>query len=79
MVTTVAPTMPVLAASMAPTITTDTPSPPGLRPNSRAMLVSKSSAIRALSSTFPIKINKGTAMRVSLPMVPNIRAGSAVK
>ena len=33
-VTTVAPTMPVLAASSAPTNTTATPSPPGRLPNS---------------------------------------------
>ena len=77
MVTTVAPTMPVLAASSAPTIITAIPKPPVRLPRALAIAVSSSSAIFARSSVTPISMNKGTATRVSLVMVPNIRPESA--
>ena len=61
MVTTVAPTIPVEAASRAPTSTTDTARPPGMPPNRRPMEVSSSSAIFERSSAIPIRTNSGTA------------------
>ena len=70
MVTTVAPTMPVLAASSIPTSVTDMPSPPRSLPNSRVRLSSRLSAIWARSSVTPMNTNSGTAMSVSLLMIP---------
>ena len=43
--TTVAPTIPVVAARRAPTNTTEIPSPPGTGPNKLAIVTNKSSAI----------------------------------
>ena len=77
MVTTVAPTIPVLAASSMPTSTTDIANPPRRRPSSAAMLSSSSSATRDFSSTTPMSTNRGTATRVKLLTVPNRRPGSA--
>ena len=77
MVTTVAPTMPVLAARRAPTMTTEMPSPPVLSPKPLAIAVNSSSAILARSSVTPMRINKGTATSVSFVTVPNIRPGNA--
>ena len=74
-VTTVAPTMPVLAASSMPNRVTEIPSPPRRLPNSRLRVSSSSSAIRARSSVTPMKTNSGTATRVSLPMIPKTRFG----
>ena len=74
-VTTVAPTMPVDAASSAPTSSTAITSPPGLRPNRPATDSSKASARRERSSITPMKMNSGTATSVSLPMTPNRRFG----
>ncbi len=54
MVTTVAPTMPVEAASTAPTMMTDMASPPRIRPNSRAMVSRSSSASPDFSNISPI-------------------------
>jgi len=79
MVTTVAPTMPVVAASSAPTMTTDTAKPPRIFPNKRPMVSNKSSARPDLSSVTPIKINKGTASKVKLFIVPQICRGSRLK
>ena len=62
---TVAPTMPVVAASSAPTKTTEIPNPPGTGPNIRAIATSRSSAIRDLCSMIPMNTKSGTAMRVS--------------
>ena len=45
MATTVAPTIPVVAASKAPTKTTEIPRPPGTGPNKLAIVTSRSSAI----------------------------------
>lgn len=74
-VTTVAPTMPVLAAISPPTNTTATSMPPCKRPSALAIDSSKSSAMRARSSTTPISTNSGTAMSVSLFITPNNRLG----
>ena len=79
MVTTVAPTTPVVAASNAPTITTETASPPRRRPNSRPIVSSRSSASPDLSSTMPMKMNSGTASRVKLVITPQILRGSRWK
>ena len=76
-VTTVAPTIPVLAAKSAPTMMTAMPNPPVRLPKAFAIAVSSSSAILARSSVTPIKINKGTATSVSLVMVPKIRPDKA--
>ena len=65
MATTVAPTIPVVAASSAPTNTTEIPSPPGMGPNSWAMVTSRSSAMRERCSMIPMNTNSGIAMRVS--------------
>ena len=50
---TVAPTMPVVAASRAPTKTTEMPSPPGTGPKSWAIVTSRSSAILERWSMMP--------------------------
>ena len=65
MAITVAPTMPVVAASNAPTITTEIPKPPGTDPKSCAIVTNKSSATLERCSIIPIKINNGIAIRVS--------------
>ena len=65
MATTVAPRIPVVAASSAPTSTTEMPRPPGTGPNSRAMVTSRSSAILERWSMMPMNTNSGTAMMVS--------------
>ena len=70
MVTTVAPTMPVEAAISAPTTETDMPRPPLNPPNRRPMLSSNSSATRERSSMTPMNTNSGTAISISLVMVP---------
>ncbi len=76
MVTTVAPTMPVLAASSMPTSVTEMPRPPRSVPNKELRVSSNSSAMRARSSVIPMNTNKGTATSVSLVMMPNTRLGS---
>ncbi len=70
MVTTVAPTMPVEAASSMPTKTTAIPTPPRIRPKSRPIVSSSRSAIRARSSITPMKTKSGTATSTSLTMIP---------
>ena len=78
MVTTAAPTMPVEAASSAPTINTEIPRPPRSRPNSRPIESSSSSATRDFSSMIPMKTKSGTASSVSFHMAPpKIRDGIA--
>ena len=74
-VTTVAPTIPVLAASNIPTSVTAIPSPPRSDPKSALSVSSKSSAIRARSRVTPMKTNSGTATSVSLPIMPKTRFG----
>ena len=78
MVTTVAPTMPVLAASSMPTSVTEMPRPPPRLPNSRLKVSSSRSAIRARSSVTPMNTNSGTASSVALLMMPKIRLGKPV-
>ena len=70
MVTTVAPTIPVEAASSMPTMVTEIPSPPRSEPNINAMASSSVSATLDFSSSTPINTNNGTASRVWLVMVP---------
>ena len=70
MVTTVAPTMPVEAASRAPTTETEMPSPPRSVPNSWPMASSSSSATLERSSITPMKTNSGTAISTSLVITP---------
>ena len=77
MVTVVAPTTPLAAASSVPTITTEMPSPPRSVPNRRPMVSSRSSAICERSSITPMKMNSGTASSTSLVMTPKMRCGSA--
>ena len=69
-VTTVAPTIPVEAASTAPTAITEIPSPPRIWPNSRPIVSSSCSAMRERSSITPIKTNSGTATRTSFDITP---------
>ncbi len=77
MVTAVAPTMPVEAASSAPTITTEYPKPPRRRPNRRPMRSSRFSAMRDCSSITPMKMNIGSASNTSLVITPKMRCGNA--
>ena len=70
MVTVVAPTTPLAAASSTPTITTAMPSPPGSAPNRRPMVSSRSSAMRERSSITPMKMNSGIASSTSLVITP---------
>ncbi len=65
MATTVAPRMPVVAASSAPTKTTEMPRPPGTGPKSCAIVISRSSAIFERCSVMPMKTKSGIAMSVS--------------
>ena len=62
---TVAPTMPVVAASNAPTKTTEIPSPPGIGPNNCAIVTNRSSAMRERCNMMPMKTNSGMAISVS--------------
>ena len=76
---TVAPTMPVLAASKAPTKITERPSPP-LKPEKKSDILSRSSsATFDFSNNTPIKINKGTAIKVEFVITPKIRFGRVSK
>jgi len=66
MVTTVAPTMPVLAANSMPTMMTEIPRPPRMGPNNMPMVSSNSSATFERSSITPMNTNRGTAISVGL-------------
>ena len=79
MVTTVAPTIPVLAASNAPTIIIEIDKPPLILLNAVAMFSSIFAATPDLSRMVPIKINSGTARRVILFMIPKILIGILLK
>ena len=70
MVTTVAPTTPVEAASMAPTRITENARPPRSLPKSWPMVVKRASAMPDRSSTSPMNMNKGTATSTSFNMLP---------
>ena len=74
---TVAPTIPVLAASSMPTTMTAMANPPRRPPNIRLNESSRSSAMRARSRVTPMNTNSGTATSVSLLMIPNSRLGMA--
>ena len=65
MAITVAPTIPVVAASNPPTSITDIPSPPGALPNNLLIVISKSSAIFERCRIKPIKMKRGIAINVS--------------
>ena len=75
MVTTVAPTIPVEAANRQPTTETEMPRPPRNLPNREAIASSRSSATRDRSSITPMKMNRGTATRISLVTMPKMRWG----
>ena len=78
MVTTVAPTIPVDAASSAPTAITEIPRPPRSPPKSRPMASSNSSATFERSSITPMKTKSGTAIRTSFHIaLPKMRCGMA--
>ena len=79
MVMTLAPTIPVEAARMAPTTTTEIAMPPRRRPKSRAMVSSSSSASPDFSSATPMKTKSGTASKVKFVIVPQIRMGRMSK
>ncbi len=69
-ITTLAPTIPVDAARIAPTITIAMASPPLIEPKSSPMDSSIFSAILLFSKINPIKINKGTAISVKFCIIP---------
>ena len=79
MVTTVAPTIPVLAASKAPTIIIDIDNPPIIPLKAFAIFSSIFAAIPDLSRIVPIKINNGTARSVTLFIIPKILMGMLLK
>ena len=79
MVTTVAPTMPVEAASSAPTTITEMDNPPRKRPKRRAIVSNSSSANPERSRVTPMNTNNGTATRVKLFITPQMRRGSRLK
>ena len=78
-VTTVAPTIPVLAAKRAPTRIIEILNPPLMFLKAKAIFSSILDAMPDLSKTVPIKINKGTARSVTLFMMPNILKGILLK
>jgi hypothetical protein len=63
---TVAPTIPVVAASNAPTKITEIPNPPGIGPNNCPIVTKRSSAILDFCNIIPININNGIAINVSV-------------
>ena len=78
MVTTVAPTIPVEAASNAPTAMTESPRPPRRPPKRRPMASSSSSATFERSSMTPMKTKSGTAISTSFHIAfPKMRWGMA--
>src|SRR4029450_925466 len=79
MVMTLAPTMPVEAARIAPTTTTEMAIPPRCLPKSSAIVSSSSSASPDFSRATPMNTNNGTASRVKLVMVPQMRRGRMSK
>ena len=79
MVTTVAPTMPVLAASNIPTNVTAMPMPAFRLPITTAIASNKFSATFDFSSITPIKTKSGTAIKVVLVTIPNKRLGKALR
>ena len=78
-VTTVAPTIPVLAAKSAPTIIIDIDKPPLVFLKAVAIFSNIFAAIPDFSKMVPIKINSGTASYVTLFMIPKILMGMLLK
>ena len=78
-VITLAPTMPVDAARIAPTTTTEMAIPPLSLPKSSAIVSSSSSASPDFSSATPMKTKSGTASSVKFVIVPQIRRGRMSK
>ena len=78
-VTTVAPTIPVLAAKRAPTIIIDIDKPPFVLLKAAAMFSNIFAAIPDFSKIVPIKINSGTASKVTLFIMPKILMGILLK
>ena len=78
-VTTVAPTIPVLAAKRAPTIIIDIDKPPLVFLKAAAMFSNIFAAIPDFSKIVPIKINSGTASKVTLFIMPKILMGMLLK
>ena len=79
MVTTVAPTIPVLAARRAPTRIMEILRPPRIFLKANAIFSSIFAAIPDLSKIVPININKGTASKVTLFIMPKILRGILLK
>ena len=75
MAITVAPTIPVLAAIIAPIMITDTARLPLKPPKTSAILLNKSSARLDFSNSIPMKINRGTATKFVLVISPNSLLG----
>ena len=71
-VTTVAPTIPVLAAISMPTTVTEIPRPPGKLPNTLPIVLRSCSASLVFSNVTPIKTKSGTATRVWFEIIPKI-------
>lgn len=78
-VTTVAPTIPVLAAKRAPTIIIDIDKPPFVFLKAAAMFSNIFAAIPDFSKIVPMKINSGTASKVTLFIMPKILMGMLLK
>ena len=74
-VTTVAPTMPVVAPSNAPTTITAIAKEPRRRPQILPMYSISSVAKPERFNTSPMNMNRGTASRVKLFMKPHTRSG----
>jgi hypothetical protein len=79
MVTTVAPTIPVLAANRAPTTIIEILKPPLMFLKAKAIFSSIFDAMPDLSKTVPIKMNRGTASNVTLFIFPKILKGMLLK
>jgi hypothetical protein len=75
----VAPTIPVLAAKSAPTIIIDIDKPPLVFLKAAAIFSNIFAAIPDFSKVVPMKINKGTARRVTLFIIPKILIGMLLK
>ena len=74
-VTTVAPTIPVLAARRAPTNIIDIDKPPFVFLNAAAIFSSIFAAMPDFSRTVPMYINNGTASNVTLFIIPKTLIG----
>src|SRR6266508_1645398 len=79
MVITLAPTIPVEAARIAPTTTTEIAMPPLSFPKTSAMVSSSSPASPDFSRATPMKTKSGTARSVKLVIVPQILSGKMSK